>query len=124
VLFSYIENRSVKLSFLDRSDGSVTALPIATLAEKCVWGDGEAYFYCGVPQSTAGNVPDDWHQGALSFTDRLWRVDVEARLAEYLINPSTASGVDIDMVGLALDPRNDVLVFKNKTDGSLWMYDI
>ena len=124
VLFSYIDNKSVKLALLDRRDGDVTALPIATFAEKCVWESGETHFFCGVPQSASGNLPDDWHQGAVVFKDRLWRVNVSARLAEYLINPSTASGIDIDMIGLSIDPRSDVLVFKNRTDGSLWMYDI
>ncbi|HWH06930.1 MAG TPA: hypothetical protein VNU47_00145 [Candidatus Paceibacterota bacterium] len=124
VLFSFVENRVLKLSLLDRRTGTVIALPLSTLAEKCVWENGEQGFYCGVPQGPTGNLPDDWHQGVASFRDRLWRIDVAGRVATYVINPSTEASVDIDMVGLALDGRNDVLVFKNKKDGSLWAYDL
>ena len=60
----------------------------------------------------------------MQFRDRLWRIDLEGRVATYLINPSTEAGIDIDIVGLAVDGRNDVLTFKNKRDGSLWAYDL
>ena len=124
VLFSFVENRALKLSMLDRSNGVVTALPVSTLTEKCVWEAGETGFYCGVPQGPTGNLPDEWHQGVVQFRDRLWRIDLEGRVATYLINPSTEAGIDIDIVGLAVDGRNDVLTFKNKRDGSLWAYDL
>jgi len=124
VIFTYLESKSLRMGLLDRRDGSVESIPLATFAEKCVWAYGEEVFYCGVPKAPTGNLPDDWHQGAAVMTDRLWMVDLTADTAYYMIDVSGHAGTPVDMVGLSVDGRNDVLVFKNKTDGSLWAYDL
>ncbi len=124
VLFTYIENRALRMGLLDRRDGTIESIPLATLAEKCVWANGEEAIYCGVPKTPSGTLPDDWHQGAVTFADRLWMVDLTANVANYLLDISGRVDSPVDMVGLSVDGRNDVLVFKNRADGSLWAYDI
>ena len=57
-------------------------------------------------------------------SDRLWRIDVADRVATQLIDPKTAGNVDIDAVALSVDATTDVLVFTNKTDKTLWLYDL
>lgn len=123
VLYSYIENRVIKFSVLERTTGTVIAVPITTLADKCVWSTDER-FYCGVPNKPIGTIPDDWYQGVISFSDRLWEVDMVDRSAYYLIDPMREASTEIDMTGLSVDARGDVLIFKNKRDGSLWSYDL
>ena len=46
------------------------------------------------------------------------------RVATQLIDPKTVGNVDIDAVALSVDPTTDVLVFTNKTDKTLWLYDL
>ena len=71
-----------------------------------------------------GNLPDDWYQGATSFTDRIWRIDLTTRLATLVVDPSQAGNVNIDAVNLTIDPNSQVLVFRNKKDSSLWAYSL
>lgn len=124
VLYTFVEGRTLRMSLLERATGEVTALPIATLSEKCAWSSDSTVVYCGVPRTVSGTLPDDWYQGAVSFADRLWRIDVEGRVATMVIDPQVAGEVAIDMTGLRTDGRNDILTFRNKVDGSLWAYDL
>ncbi|HEY0948402.1 MAG TPA: hypothetical protein VGE53_02880 [Candidatus Paceibacterota bacterium] len=124
VLFSYVDRNRTYLQTIDLATRAVTALPLSTLSEKCVWAPGGRAVYCAVPTALAGNVPDDWYQGAQSFSDRLWRIDLDTRLATLVVDPGQVAEVAIDAVALSIDPTADVLVFTNKKDGTLWVYDL
>jgi hypothetical protein len=124
VLYSYTDGTSFHMSVLNVATGGVTALPLATLAEKCVWTSDESALYCGVPESMTGNLPDTWYQGTTSFSDRLWKIDLTSRLATLVIDPSQTAKTAIDAVNLSIDPNSQVLVFRNKIDGSLWAYSL
>lgn len=124
VLFSYVQDRTLRLSVYDTTTASTTALPLATLTEKCAWTPDSSAIYCGIPRTYTGSLPDDWYQGAVQFADRLWRIDMQDRVATLVIDPLTSGDSSIDMIGLSIDGKADVLTFKNKTDGSLWAYDI
>lgn len=123
VLFSYVYRGKVLLSVLDIATRTTTQLPVATLAEKCVWAPDGLSLYCGVPTALSTDLPDAWYQGARHFTDRLWNVDLGTRLATLIVDPLAVAETPIDMVSLTLDPVEDALIFTNKTDGSLWAYD-
>lgn len=124
VLYSYTERGKLTTETLDLATRTATPLPLATLAEKCVWAPSGRALYCGVPTAVRGNLPDDWYQGAYSFSDRIWRIDLDTRLATLVVDPKQVGDVEIDAVALAIDPEGDVLVFTNKKDGSLWTYDL
>jgi hypothetical protein len=124
LLYSYTDGSTFHMNVLDLSTGSVTSLPLATLAEKCVWTSDETALYCGIPTNMTGNLPDAWYQGALSFTDRLWKIDLTTRLATLVIDPSQTAKTAIDAVNLSIDPNSQVLVFRNKIDSSLWAYSL
>jgi hypothetical protein len=125
ILYSYTDSSALHMATLDLTSGTVTNLPLATLAEKCVWTSDSTALYCGVPTSFSGNIPDDWYQGAVSFTDRIWRIDLTTRLATLVVDPTAANGkVSIDAVNLTIDPNSQVLVFRNKKDSSLWAYSL
>lgn len=124
VLYSYLEGRTLRLSLLERATGEVTALPVATISDKCTWASDSTVVFCGVPRAVTGTLPDDWYQGAVSFSDRLWRIDVAGRVATLVIDPAATGEMPVDMTGLKTDGRNNVLTFRNKADGSLWAYDL
>lgn len=124
VLYSYVDRNRTYLQVLSLATRSSTALPLVTLAEKCVWEPGGRALYCGVPTALAGNVPDDWYQGAKTFSDRIWRIDLDTRLATLVVDPGQVAGVAIDAVALTIDSQKDALVFTNKKDGTLWVYDL
>ncbi len=125
ILYSYTDGTALHMSAFNISDGIVINLPLATLAEKCVWASNSTSLYCGIPSSlNDANIPDDWYQGTTSFTDKIWRIDLSTRLATLIVDPSQGGKVDIDAVDLSIDPTSQVLVFRNKKDSSLWAYSL
>lgn len=125
LLVSYLDAGTLRLASYDLASKQLTALPVSTLAEKCAWTADDLSAYCGVPVSLpSGTLPDDWYQGAVSFSDRIWKIDFDSRVAELIANLPTLAKTDIDATSLALDPTEDVLTFINKRDGSLWSYDL
>lgn len=124
VLYSYVNQGKLALGVLDTATRVATRLPLSTLPEKCVWTEDDVTLYCGVPTAPTGTLPDDWYQGATSFTDRIWRIDMAGRVATLIIDPKETAEIDVDAVGLTLDRTNDVLVFTNKRDHLLYIYDL
>jgi hypothetical protein len=124
ILYSYTDGSALHMAALNLSSGTNTILPLATLAEKCVWTADNTTLYCAIPTSVSGNLPDDWYQGAVSFTDRIWRIDLTSRLATLVLDPSSSGKTDIDAVNLTIDPNSQVLIFRNKKDSSLWAFSL
>lgn len=124
VLFGYLSGNAAKAELLDATTREKTLIPLAALPEKCVWARDERSLYCAVPRSLGTGWPDEWYQGVASYSDRFWRIDLEARVASLVLDPATVADVAIDGVSLAIDEQSDYLVFTNKKDGSLWAYDL
>jgi hypothetical protein len=102
------------------------ALPVATIADKCVWTANDASIYCGIPTNlnASYSYPDDWYQGAAHFSDRMWKIDVAGRYAQLALDFSGAKAGNLDAEALAINPASSLLVFVNKNDGSLWGYSL
>ncbi|HYD93026.1 MAG TPA: hypothetical protein VEB18_01040 [Candidatus Paceibacterota bacterium] len=124
ILYSYLSGSVVRTEMLDVSTRISTVIPLGTLPEKCVWAPNEQSVYCAAPRSFSGTTPDDWYQGVISYSDRIWKIDLESRLALLVVDPSTVGQVDIDAVGLTIDPNATALTFTNRKDGSLWVYEL
>ncbi len=125
-LISYTSGGILKMSLLNMATRELTALPVATIADKCVWAANEKAAYCGIPlsPSTTATYPDDWYQGTVAFSDRIWKIDVAGRFAQLALDLSEETDEAIDVTAPALDPLERVLVFRNKTDGALWLYEL
>jgi hypothetical protein len=125
VLVSYTQGGTMAMELIDTTTGITTALPVATIADKCVWTTDDAAIYCGIPVTPPGAAyPDDWYQGAVQFSDRIWKIDVTSRYAQFILDFGVAKKGDLDATSLAIDPKKTVLVFVNKNDGSLWSYSL
>jgi hypothetical protein len=124
VAYSYLSGQTLVASVMDTATRASTALPVALLPEKCVWAADEQSIYCAVPRSMSGSWPDSWYQGAVSFSDRIWKIDLLARTAVLVVDSVAVANTPIDGVSLSIDANSDVLLFTNKADGSLWAYDL
>lgn len=124
VLYSYVSGSNVTGGVLNLATRTATTLPVAVLPEKCVWAADEMAVYCAIPRATATGWPDAWYQGTASFSDRIWKIDMAARVAALIVDPVAVANVPIDGVSLAVDQKEDVLIFTNRKDGSLWAYDL
>lgn len=99
---------------------------IRTLADKCVWGnDFRELVYCATPaQQVAATYPDDWYKGIVTFSDKIWQINVKTgdiRLVSPLFDQADRL---IDAFNLGLDPKDDFLFFMNKKDLSFWSLDL
>lgn len=125
-LVSSVADEELSMELVRTSTGESLRLPVATVADKCVWAADDSAVYCGIPQSPplGRNYPDDWYQGAVSFDDRIWKIQVSGRYAQMVLDFPTETKLSLDAESLAIDPAGTVLVFVNKNDGSLWSYQL
>jgi hypothetical protein len=126
MLASYTSNGSMQMSLINTATSEVVPLPVATIADKCVWAADESSLYCGVPVSppTGAAYPDDWYQGAISFSDQIWKINVAGRYANLILDFSKETTGTLDAEALSTDALGTTLVFVNKNDGSLWSYSL
>ncbi|MEK7515359.1 MAG: hypothetical protein AAB555_00285, partial [Patescibacteria group bacterium] len=78
LIVSYASGSAMHMNLVNTTTGESLPLPVATVADKCVWTADDSAVYCGIPVSPPPNLnyPDDWYQGAVSFSDRIWKIDV------------------------------------------------
>ncbi len=118
---AYSENTPT-LSILNSKTGSSEALGINTIADKCAWSQVQkGVLYCAMPQGIpGGHYPDAWYQGLVSFSDSIVRVDANTGQVSTVANVSKQAGQAIDVENLTASPKDDYLIFTNKSDLSLW----
>lgn len=126
ILASSMSGEAMQMHLINTGTGESLPLPVATIADKCVWTADDSAVYCGVPISPPPgfNYPDDWYQGAVSLHDRIWKIDVGGRYAQFVLDFSKEDKGALDAQALAIDPLKTTLVFINKNDGSLWSYSL
>lgn len=124
VLVSFLLGDTLSMELVNVATGETLPLPVATVADKCVWTTDDTMVYCGIPVNSpfGKKYPDDWYQGATSFDDRLWKIQVSGRYAQLVLDFSAETKISLDVEALAVDPAGTALVFINKNDGSLWSY--
>lgn len=123
LLYSYYnsQNQLPRLFALELKTKTVLDLGVTTLASKCVFSSNdETVIYCGMEaQSRPALYPDDWLQGALSFTDKLWKINLTTLEKNLLATNQT---FDASQLRTSNDDR--FLYFVNKKNNSLWSYKI
>ncbi|MDD2657181.1 MAG: hypothetical protein PHD04_00785 [Candidatus Pacebacteria bacterium] len=126
VLASYTNNAALQTQLVNVATGETIPLPVATIADKCVWASDDSAIYCGIPADPPANAsyPDDWYQGAVHFSDRIWKIQVAGRYAQLVLDFTKETKDSLDATALAIDASNTTLVFVNKNDGSLWSYSL
>ena len=124
LVYSYTSSGTYYLRLYNVASHTSTALPLATLAEKCTWAANGQSIYCAVPTNLAGNLPDDWYQGAATFTDRIWHIDLSQRIATLVLDPNQIGKINVDAVALTLDRNESVLIFMDKHSGALYAYSL
>ena len=126
VLVSYTLDSEMQLALVETATGEMIPLPVATIADKCVWTTDDSVIYCGIPVSPPSGFvyPDDWYQGAVQFSDRIWKIQVSGRYAQLVLDFPKETDSSLDTISLAVDALNTTLVFVNKSDESLWSYSL
>ncbi len=118
VLYS---DSNLSLNIYDVNKKTSTPAGVRTLAEKCTWAS-VSVLYCAVPNTvTPSQYPDSWYQGEISFSDKIWKIDVISGNTTIVGDPeTTVGGEDIDGIKLMTDSSGKNLLFVNKKDSMLW----
>ncbi|HNW71392.1 MAG TPA: hypothetical protein PKZ36_01205 [Candidatus Paceibacterota bacterium] len=111
---------SLRIYNLDTRESTSTG--IKTLPEKCTWSKTNTILYCSVPKYIDGiKYPDTWYMGEVSFSDEIWKINIENGTTTLLADPiSFSKGEEIDGIKLSLDEKENYLLLINKKDSYLW----
>ena len=122
LLYSESNDQWVSLYIYDTKTRTTKKLPLPTLPEKCIWSNKEAsVIFCAVPKSVdAGIYPDEWYQGVKTFSDSIWKINIDTFATEEIINIENLAGEPIDVIKPQLSDDERFLYFTNKKDMSLW----
>jgi len=126
VLLSYVERATLQTRVYTLKEGVLSPFPLSTFASKCIWSKKFTnMIYCAAPDHIPdGEYPDDWYKGLVSFTDNLWRVNLDSGSVSLLVSPREFAKEEIDAVDLFLDDEEKYLFFTNKKDSTLWRFEI
>ena len=99
--------------------------PIVPIADKCAFSNSTSgLLYCGYDFTIYDyEFPDSWHKGTISFSDRIWEIDLRNGSAEQLSNPKQTTGREIDIIDMTASANTRMLYFINKNDQTLWSYE-
>lgn len=96
-------------------------LQLATLPEKCAWSKNSVRAYCGAFASTPrAQIPDDWYQGALAFSDTFWTMNTDLADLVFLADPKVETGKTFDVFMPFVDSGENHFYFIDKNDATLW----
>lgn len=136
-LFGESQNGTLALSVKTRDDAATIALPLKTVADKCIWAaplisgasakktsdSGPLIAYCAVPQSIPSTqFLNDWYRGIVHTTDAWWRIDANAGTVE-LVSVDGA-GETFDVESPIIDTEGKHIAFMNSEDRTLWLMRI
>ncbi|MCA9354100.1 MAG: hypothetical protein KC877_01120 [Candidatus Kaiserbacteria bacterium] len=112
-------------SYLYTPQTGLKNLPITTLTEKCTSYHTHSSFVCaaGTTQLDA-TLPDNWYKGVTTFADDLWKITPSLNSAERISSIRSESGRELDITTLVVSMSDDILLFLNKKDQTLWLFEL
>jgi len=101
-------------------------LPILALKDKCVFDSfTDEYLWCAAPNtSEEATFVEDWYKGTLTSEDNLWLIELAAGEARLYADFKNLSGRTIDVSEITINETGTAITFTNKTDHTLWLYDL
>ena len=112
VLYSRSTSQDFVLGLYNIPEKTSVDLGINTLPEKCVWSLLQTEIvYCAVPNFIEPQTyPDSWYQGVTTFSDEIWRINLESKVFDLLTTPLRDGGEEVDAINLILDEKEEYLL--------------
>jgi hypothetical protein len=116
----------IRMFVYNMGDKSTQDITPATFPEKCVWSKKDKnLIYCAVSQEYLnGGSLTSWYMGLTTFSDDIWKYDIENNTASIVESFKTDTEESIDVIKPILSDNEQYLLFINKKDGSLWSLDL
>jgi len=107
------------------TDEDSAIAPLAIIPEKCISKSStSSTSICAINfNNYSKNTLDKWHEGSITFNDDLWEINNELFQATSLINILSSSGRELDIIELDYSEETGLILFKNKIDSTLWLFD-
>lgn len=124
IVYSELSGSEIKSYSYNTETKEFVDLELNTIiSDKCEWSNiSDTIIYCAVPNSKIGfGYPNLWHQGQVSFNDKLFKIDTETGLK---IEISGLLDNDFDITKIQVSDNDEYIVFVNKKDLTLWSLDI
>ncbi|MCC2631101.1 MAG: seg [Candidatus Paceibacter sp.] len=119
-------DESNRLQIYNVKTGESQLVAVSTVANKCVWSKrNKNILYCAVPTAIpAGDYPEMWYQGLVSFNDNIYQIDTATNKTEIIAQPLNEYKQSIDATDLSLSANEDYLLFTNKKDYTIWTLNL
>lgn len=111
---------------IDNEEEGMDIFPVRTIPEKCVFSKiNENVLYCGVPSLITGSkYPDSWYQGLVSFSDNIYKIDLDVNFSGIIAGREKMGGEGVDLINPILSDDENYLAFINKKDSTPWIVKI
>ena len=121
IIFGMSSGAAPVLFVQSSASSSAVRLPIATIADKCLWAPGgQPVAYCAVPQTAVSSgFLDAWYRGELHSSDAWWKVDANTGQAQLIF--TSPSNEPVDVIDPVMDPGGEYIAFLNNTDRTPWL---
>jgi hypothetical protein len=126
-LYSYTDSQGrVRVDILDINKNTTNNLYVSTFADKCVWGRFYTeVVYCGTPIKLDDlKYPEDWYIGKTEFADEIWQINAKTNDIKSVFKPVSQARKLVDAYNMFIDSKDNILLFNNKNDNSLWLVDL
>lgn len=124
ILASSYANGEYKTQLKSINNSQSASLTTETLSDKCSWVDGEAVFFCGVPEDFPRNALKDWYQGTYAYTDQLTLFNADTESQDLLFDNSQLDKGPFDITNISVDDEFRYLQFINQRENTLWGYSL
>lgn len=104
-------------------DSKETQLSIPTFSEKCTWQNA-SIFLCGVPSEKQPQSISSWYQGNISFVDNISVFNTESGDMNRLFTDEQIDKAKSDVVNIKIQKNFQDIIFKDKSTGDLWGYEM
>lgn len=106
---------------LNTKKGIGDFLSMQGLREKCA--GTEIRILCGHTGAAQENTyPISWYKGTVSYSDKLWDINIKTGEVFQALDLEGRSREQIDVTDMSF--RDGKVLFKNKRDDSLWLYNM
>lgn len=126
VLFSETNNKRPDLFVYNVTKNTILPLYLQGLPEKCTWGKKDvSLVLCAIPEAPPSALyPDQWYQGAVTFSDSLWSISMDTLSPRRIMSPQDFSAPALDIINPTLSSDDGYLLFMDKTTLTPWVYQI
>lgn len=117
IIYSQSVNNGFSTKIFDVKSKTSSNFGLTTMPEKCVWSKiNSDIIFCAAPKSfPSADYPDEWYQGAISFDDAVWQINIATGETQVIFNETNA-----DVINPFLSADESYFLFTNKNDLTLW----